>query len=124
VIGSAIMLAIGIASVPNAGAEDAQRLHCARHETGAAHGQAAVQHVTPNDASPTSNGRTSHDCPHCPASECARVASCTSTTTNALSPLGLAIVDLQGLRIPLGLVDDQVSSAHSPPDTPPPQLIA
>src|SRR2546422_5476885 len=39
--------------------------------------------------------RHDHGCPHCPATECASVAPCSSSTTSALTPANIAVADLK-----------------------------
>jgi hypothetical protein len=119
------MLIIGIASVPGLGPEALQRPHCVQHRAAALHSGhlAALQNAAGRE-SPAWTKAATHNCPHCPASECARVAPCASSSLTALSPTSIAVTHLQGSRTTIRLDGDQASSVPSSPDTPPPQLIA
>ena len=120
------MLMLGIVAAPSVGLEALQRPHCIQHGVVAARGghHAASERQAPGRGSPSWRQAGNHECPHCPATECARVSPCTGSTTTALSPAAVAVTYLTGHRVALDLVRDQASSAQAPPDTPPPQLIA
>lgn len=123
---SLLMLVLGIASVPNVGLSALHRSHCTRHAGALINGGHVVAspHTVPGDESATWTKAASHDCAHCPASECARTAPCTSASMTALTPVGVDVIDLQAIRLPGRFVRDSAPSASYPPDTPPPQLIA
>ena len=111
------MLILGVVSVPSDGVEALQRPHCARHGTAAMGGHHIAR---AHDAAAPS----SHTCPHCPASDCDRVAPCGNSTTTALSSVVADVHAVPGARVATRLARDQAESAHPPPDTPPPQPIA
>ena len=122
----ALMLVLATLSVPSSGLDALQRPHCVQHGTSALH----VSHVMPREhAHPAGESRAwstpaTHDCPHCPASECARVSPCTGSTTTALSPAAVDVPGLYDHRVAVNLDCDRANSATPPHDTPPPQLIA
>jgi hypothetical protein len=122
---SVMMLVLGIVAAPSVGPRALQRPHCMQHGATALHGShpSASEHPPP-DGSPAWSRARNHQCPHCPASECARVSPCISSTTTALSPPGLGVIGLLEHRVHLDGVRDQASSVYSPPDTPPPQVTA
>jgi hypothetical protein len=118
------MLLLGIVTAPSVGLQALQRPHCVQHGAAAMKvGLVASRRAPPDSDFPTWTKAASHECPHCPPSECARIAPCTSSSTTALSPTAVGVTDLPGSRVPVRLVRNQASSVHSPPDTPPPQLI-
>lgn len=121
-----LMLLLGLVTTPSIGLEAMQRPHCAQHELAEQHNhQLAGSATVPRGHAPEAwIQRHDHGCPHCPASECARVSPCTGATANALVPSRTAGLILQGHRVALDLGRRRAHSAVSPPDTPPPQLIA
>jgi hypothetical protein len=120
-----MMLLLGIVAAPSVGLQAVQRPHCVQHGAMVAHGGhgSTAEHAT-SAGTPAWSRAHSHECAHCPASECARVTPCTSSTPTALSPVGLAVIGLLGHRVPLDAIREQAASAYSLLDTPPPQLIA
>jgi hypothetical protein len=121
-----LMLVLGIVATPSVGMGTMQRPHCAQHEPAARH----LQHLAP--ASSMGQGRDvqawtqsrDHGCPHCPASECAGVSPCAGSSSSAIAPACAVVESFDGHRVPVDLTRPHVHSATSPPDTPPPQLIA
>ena len=121
-----LMLVLGIVATPGAGLEALQRPHCAQHELGSRHDnhQAALTLVARVHAPAGWTQQHDHSCPHCPASECARVAPCAGSALTALKSSGAVTYSVQDHRVGLDLDDQHVHSAVSPPDTRPPQLIS
>jgi hypothetical protein len=120
------MLVLGITSVPSVGLEAMQRPHCAQHEMAAQHERHMASEATlahGHDAQAWTQ-RHDHGCPHCPASECARISPCTGSSTTAVTPSRAVIADLHGRRVAVDLDRQLAHSTFSTPDTPPPQLIA
>lgn len=121
----ALMLALGIVAAPSVGVEALQRPHCAQHGTTGAHGGqhgASVQTAAGTSASAWSQAGT-HECPHCPPAECARISPCTGASTTAPLPRTAGIGSPISHRVRLDPVRDQATSAVYPPHTPPPQPI-
>ena len=122
----ALMLALAIVSVPSIGLDALQRPHCVKHGTSALHAGHAMarEHAQLAGESRAWSTPATHNCPHCPASECARVAPCTGSTTTAVSPPAMEMLGLYGHRVAVNVNRDRANSATPPHDTPPPQLIA
>ena len=121
-----LMLVLGVLSVPSIGLAAMQRPHCAQHSPSAVHQEAhpGMGQQAP-EPSPTSwDGATSHDCPHCPATECARVAPCATSSNAAVSVTSLAVDQSVTHRATLRRVQHHLSSTTHQPPTPPPQLIS
>jgi hypothetical protein len=121
-----LMLILGIMSVPNMRLDALQHPHCTPHGAISLHRghSSAASPTNPRGESRTWAPATDHECPHCPASECARIAPCASSTTTALSPAGFSLVSLHDHRTAVDPGHERASSINSPPDTPPPQVIA
>jgi hypothetical protein len=120
-----LMLLLGIAGVPSTASAALQRPHCAQHEQGRQHDRprASSTTVAPAEGQLTWTTHQGHECPHCPASECARVSPCAGTLT-AVAPARTSIADPQGHRVVIDRLRQLARSAISTPPTPPPQLIA
>jgi hypothetical protein len=121
-----LMLALGIVATPSVGTEAMQRPHCAQHDLAARH----LQHATASSRLGHGHDeqawtqRHDHGCPHCPASECARVSPCTGSSSNAVAPSCAVAKGLDSHGVPVDLTRLHLQSASSPPGTPPPQVIA
>lgn len=120
-----LMLVLAIASVPSIGLDALQRPHCVQHARSALHAghTTATGQAPPGGPSPAWTTPATHDCPHCPASDCARLSPCAGSTTTALSPTAAGILGLYGQRVTVKIVRDRADSSNPPPDTPPPQPI-
>lgn len=120
----ALMLVLGVLSVPSVGPAAMQRPHCAQHGPSAVQAHSGHGHQMPG-SSPTSwESATKHDCPHCPAAECARVAPCATSSIAALSEASLTVTDLATDRVRVRRVQVHPYSSTQQPPTPPPQLIS
>lgn len=121
-----LMLLLGIVSMPSIGLKAIERPHCAQHEQAGRHERhlASLVIVAHAQGQPAWTQAHDHGCPHCPASECARVAPCTGSTTTAVAPSRAVVEDLDAHRVAVDLTRQLAHSAVSPPATPPPQLIA
>ena len=115
-----LMLALGIISVPSVGPSALQGPHCAQHGASMIH----AAHGLPSSGRAWTRASSPHECPHCPAAECAQVAPCAGSATTALTPTRALFADLRGHRAAVDLKVQRALSATSPPDTPPPQSIA
>lgn len=121
-----LMLVLGVLSVLSVGPAAMQRPHCAQHETSATHANAQSgdgHHIT-STGSTSWDGATNHDCPHCPATECARVAPCTTSSNAAVSGTSLEVRRTVTHRAILRRVQHDLYSVIHQPPTPPPQLIS
>src|SRR5688572_23611595 len=122
-----LMLVLGVLAVPSVGTAAMQRPHCAQHDTApgaqTTHGNGAHHTHAPNSSTTWQSG-SQHDCPHCPPTECAQIAPCTTSPT-------ATIVEGSGTVIPLMVRTELIpklpvqpgSTTHEPP-TPPPQQIS
>ena len=116
-----LMLLLGIVSVPGVGLAAMQRPHCTQHESSAGrhpgHGQMP-------DARTSWEASEGHECPHCPATECARVAPCASASNAALSAASRPVTGAPPHQIVLPRAQGLLHSTTYQPPTPPPQLIS
>ena len=121
-----VMLVLGVLSVPSVGPAAMQRPHCARHEPSAMHQEAhsGDGQQMPESRSTSWGSPTRHDCPHCPATECARVAPCTTSSNAAISVTSLPVTQPATHRANLRRVQHRLYSTTHQPPTPPPQLIS
>ena len=121
-----LMLPLGLLSVPSIGLAAMQRPHCAQHSPSAVHQEAhpGTGQQAPESSSTSWDDTTSHDCPHCPATDCARVAPCSTSLNVAVSVTSLAVTQSASHRAVLHRLQHiPYSTIHQPP-TPPPQLIS
>jgi len=116
-----LMLVVGVVSVPSVGPAAMQRPHCAQHDPAAQH---RGGHQMPDPGRTSWEGATKHDCPHCPATECARIAPCTASSNAAVSPASLAVTVSAPQRNLFRPVQHELHSKTHQPPTPPPQLIS
>jgi hypothetical protein len=126
-ITGALMLVLGILSVPSVGPAAMQRPHCAQHGPSAvpqvAH--SGGEHQMPEPTGSASwESATKHDCPHCPATECARLAPCTTSSNAAVSVTALAVTQSATHRDVFPRLQHHLYSTTHQPPTPPPQLIS
>lgn len=120
------MLVLGVLSVPSVGPAAMQRPHCAQHDPSAVHrGAHSGTHQVPASNDATSwDSATQHECPHCPATECARVAPCTTSSNAAVSVTAPAVTQSATHRAILPRIQHHLYSTTHQPPTPPPQLIS
>ena len=121
-----VMLVLGVFSVPSVGSAAMQRPHCAQHAPSAIHQQAHAGdgQQMPAPRSTSWESATEHDCPHCPATECARVAPCATSSNAAITAMSLAVTQSATHRAVLRRVQHRLYSRTHQPPTPPPQLIS
>jgi hypothetical protein len=114
-MGRFALLLVGILSTPGLGLALVQRSHCVVHEGSAMHHHGS----TPSWTRPTHS-----DCPHCPATECASLAPCSTSGVSSALPTLLT------LSIPLAhhlgtiRIETSPDSTLQQPPTPPPQTLA
>ena len=122
----AVMLLFGALSVPSMGPAAMQPPHCTQHGPSATHqkGHSGDGQQVPAPRSASWDGSTNHDCPHCPATECARVAPCTTSSNAAVSTTSLEVSQSVTHRATLGTGRHHLYSIIHQPPTPPPQLIS
>jgi hypothetical protein len=121
-----VMLLLGIASVPGVGVAALERPHCGQYELAGHHeprvtSPAAIAH---HQIQQTWTPRHAHECPHCPASECARVSACTGSSITAVAPTCVAVADTYGRGVTTVRLRHFAHSAVCTPPTPPPQVLA
>ena len=120
-----LMLALSIISVPSTGLKASQRPHCAQHELAAHHqSYGALENAAVHGHGQQAWEQEQHQCPHCPASECGRASTCTGSSSTAITPTRAVPTDSYVHRVAVDLGLQLPRSSSSPPDTPPPQLIA
>ena len=121
-----LMLFLGVVGVPSTGLAAMQRPHCAQHDPSAEHqGPHSGTHQAPASTDSASwDSGTQHECPHCPASECARVAPCTVSSNAAVSEASATVPDPVADRVGVRRMRVHPYSATHQPPTPPPQLIS
>jgi hypothetical protein len=120
-----LMLLLGIAGVPSTASAALQRPHYAQHEQTGQHDRptASSTIVAQAQGQIAWTNHQGHECPHCPAFECARVSPCAGSLT-AIAPSCKAIADPQGHRVVIDRLRQVARSAVPAPPSPPPQLIA
>lgn len=121
------MLVLGILGVPSVGPAAMQRPHCSAHGSAVMDQQmhSRSTHQAPASTDPASwESSSGHECPHCPATECARVAPCASASTAVILEASLAVSDLATARVRVRRVQVHPYSSIQQPPTPPPQLIS
>ena len=121
-----LMLPLGLLSVPSIGLAAMQRPHCAQHAPSVVHSGAHSRHGQQMPVPPSTSweSSTKHDCPHCPAPECARVAPCAASSYAAVSVTSPAITQPVIHRAIRHRVQHSYYSTTHQPLTPPPQLIS
>ena len=121
-----LMLVLTIVSVPSVGLDALQRPHCVQHDASAVHAGHAIslQHTSSAARSRRWTRPSTHECPHCPASECSWVSPCTGSTSTALSPTAVDMLSHFTHRVGVKSVRERADSAIPSTDTPPPQAIA
>ena len=121
-----LMFVLGIVATPSIGLASMRRPHCAQHEQTPSHDSQGIRSggMADRPTGPIWTHRHYHECPHCPASECARTSPCTGTGTAAVRSATTVVTSLDGHRVARKVERERAHSALSPPGTPPPQPIA
>ena len=121
-----LMLVLGVLAVPSLGPAAMQRSHCAQHDTTGEHtAHAGGSHQMPEPGSSSSwEPSSQHECAHCPPTECAQVAACTTSTTATIIEVSGAVISLAVDRVRLPRLLVQPASTNHEPPTPPPQPIS
>ena len=121
-----LMLVLGVLAVPGLGQAAMQRPHCAQHDmAGEQRAHAGGTHQMPEPGSSSSwNTPSQHECTHCPPTECAQVAPCTTSPTATIIEGSRAIIPLAVDRVRLPRLTVQPGSTHHEPPTRPPQPIS
>jgi hypothetical protein len=113
------LLVLGILSVPSIRLGAAQRPHCSKHEpSSSGHDQAVPVHAM------VLQPGSRHECPHCPATECAHLVPCSATTSLVLAAASCIAAKLLPQEVGLPALQCHAHSRTHEPPTPPPQLIA
>ena len=120
------LLVVGLSTGLNVAAAAGQGAHCARHGVSQLHVvQPGGGHQESHHGPMLAWERPAHaDCPHCPATECARIAPCATSTNGAIppSPIELGAPLAHAVAVPPVLAALH-STLHQPP-TPPPQSVS
>lgn len=121
-----LMLILGTVATPSVGLEAMQRPHCVQHEQTdrRLHQVPASSTMGHGHQTEAWTQRHDHQCTHCPASECTRVAPCAGSSAIAVAPPHRVVRNLEGHRVTVDLGRQPIHSVRTTPDTPPPQLIA
>ena len=123
------MLVLGIASVPGVGLRPLGPPHCFHREMSAmgahdAHFMSASSSARLSGEFSTWSRPTSHECTHCPPSDCGLASVCSNSTVVASSPSTVAVTISDGQGTVVDRTENVLLSTASPPDPPPPRLIA
>lgn len=122
----ALMLVLGFLALPSAGQAAVNGSHCARHgaaavpmeHAGSMHSMLSGHQVVAwQDAS-------AHACPHCPASECARIAPCAGGTSAVIAVSAPTPIAFLAERVRVFPLRDAVHSVLRQPPTPPPLPVS
>jgi hypothetical protein len=117
-----VMLVVGVLSVPSVGVRAMQRPHCAQH-TQSAH--VVANHHQPSSAHTAAvQPGSQHECPHCPARDCAHLVPCNTSTSPVTAAATLLVTALSPDPVGVPPVRAYMHSRTHQPPTPPPQLIA
>src|SRR3982751_5362868 len=116
---SIMSMLLGILSLPGTGLGSVRRPHCTTHQDSSpGHHQAASVHT--GVLQPV----IPHECPHCPATECANQVPCTGWSNLLLSACPVPGSEPSSYRVSMPALPGTVHSRSHQPPTPPPQLIA
>src|SRR3982751_6378608 len=89
-----VMLLLAVVSVPSVGAGAMQRPHCTLHEH-----SAGADHRTDQPHHTTWQSSTPHECPHCPATECAHAVPCTTSASPVITAAVPVIAEPSGDQV-------------------------
>src|SRR5215207_10091115 len=98
--------------------------HCDSHTRAAHSSSAPVEHDSGPLATPSWTQGSNHDCPHCPPSDCSRLAPCATSGSVAAAEPSTPIADLPPHSVTPTTYNRQHPSTLVQPPTPPPQLVA
>src|SRR6476661_2978074 len=116
-IGRIVVLVLAILSLPGTGLGAVHRPHCTTHPgSSPGHHQAASVHTGMLQPG------IPHECPHCPATECANQVPCTGSNTLLVSAGPVPRSEPSSHRVTVSPLPCTVRSRTHQPPTPPPQL--
>jgi hypothetical protein len=121
-----LMLVVGVLGMPSTGQAAMNGAHCARHDGSAmlmGHAGAIHQRAAARQAGAW-QGAPSHTCPHCPASECARIAPCAGASSSVIAVSAPTPIAFSTDRVRILPIRDAVYSVLRQPPTPPPLLVS
>jgi hypothetical protein len=121
-----LMLVLGVLGMPSAGQAALNGFHCARHDASAMRmGHADTVHpMAAAHQAAAWQDASSHTCPHCPASECARVVPCAGASSSVITVSAPAPIAFSTDRVRILPSRDAVHSVLRQPPTPPPLLVS
>ena len=121
-----LMLVLGILAMPSTGQAAVNGSHCARHEAATFQ----MEHAGGMDAMMLGHqvaawqDASSHTCPHCPASECPRIAPCAGASSSVIAVSAPTPIAFSTDRVRIFPIRDAVHSVLRQPPTPPPLLVS
>jgi hypothetical protein len=121
-----LMLVLGILAMPSTGQAAVDGSHCARHQATAfqmEHAGSMHAMMPAHQAAAWQDG-SSHTCPHCPASECARLAPCAGASASVIAVSAPTPIGFSTDRVRIFPIRDAVHSVLRQPPTPPPLLVS
>jgi hypothetical protein len=120
------MLLLGVMGMPRTGQAAVNGSHCARHEAAALQMEHAgsMDAMMPGHQVAAWQDASSHTCPYCPASECARIAPCTGASSSVIAVTAPTPIALSTARVRILPIRDAVRSVLRQPPTPPPLLVS
>lgn len=121
-----LMLVLGILAMPSTGQAAVDGSHCARHGAAALQMEHAggMQSMQPGHQVATWQEASSHTCPHCPASECARIAPCAGASSFVIAVSAATPIAFSADRVRIFPIRDAVYSVFRQPPTPPPLPVS
>jgi hypothetical protein len=124
-VGKVFLLLVGILSTPGLGLALVQRSHCATHEASVMHAvHPGGGHVGHQGPAPSWSRPVHSDCPHCPATDCASIAPCSTSGVSAALPSLLTLSTPPAHHPGTIRIETSPESTLRQPPTPPPQTIA
>jgi hypothetical protein len=121
-----VMLVLGILAMPSTGQAAVNGSHCVRHEAAALQmGHAGgMDAMTPLHQAAAWQDASPHTCPHCPASECARIAPCAGASSSVIAVSVPTPIAFSTDRVRIFPIRNAVYSVFRQPPTPPPLLVS
>src|SRR5215203_5650636 len=121
-----LMLVIAVFAVPSLRLTAMQCPPCARPDGSSMHQEMShgSGHRMAGPAPALWDDDSTHECPHCPASQCARIAPCASSSNAAAVMTPFVVTHTASDQAMPARVPRQLFSTSHQPPTPPPQLIS
>lgn len=119
-----MMLALGVLAMPSAGQVLLYNPHCAPHNDSIQPVHDGGMHGMASQPTPMWQSASPHQCPHCPASECARIPPCSSGSSSLIAATAPVSATVSAGRRWVRPFDDSAHSVLQQPPTPPPLLVS